>query len=231
MSQPCRQFIVTLSIAHQEFCLHLFDHSGAIHSLGYSTHKFANLFLWVIYVLTFGNPGALIFDTTFIDPMLSPSLPHQPSSGSTTKMGQIIYIHSTPYAIIHPIFISCLIWGRAASSWLVKKGKKFYVIKDYWTHRGRKFTEDEILKKIVGLLGIPELVESWMVQIKGVNKMTDLLWPAFLAHDLSFETCIHQHLLMMPVDEPLVDFSSLQELVSVFIDIIHGKYITILLEH
>ena len=73
------------------------------------------------------------------------------------------------------IFISHLICSRATSSWFIKQGKKVYVIKDYWTHKDRKVTEEEILKKIAGLLDMPEFVEAWLVQVGGVDGTTNLL--------------------------------------------------------
>ncbi|KAG9309724.1 hypothetical protein JVU11DRAFT_10400 [Chiua virens] len=175
MSQPSRCFVAALSITHWEFHLHIFDRVGAIHSLGYDIHKFADLFIQVIYVFAFGNPAVLRFDTTFINPTLSPLFLHQPRSGSAIERAWLIHVRETAYAVVHPIFISHLICGRATSSWLVTTGKKWYVIKDYWAHNGRKFTEEEILKKIAGLLRVPELVESWTVQVDVVNEMTDLL--------------------------------------------------------
>ncbi|KAG6372402.1 hypothetical protein JVT61DRAFT_7875 [Boletus reticuloceps] len=87
MSQPNRRFVVALSLARQEFRLHVFDRSGVIHSLGSNVHK------------------------------------------------------------------------------------------DYWTHKGRKHTEEEILLKIKGLLGVPQLVKAWTVQIENVDETTDCLRP------------------------------------------------------
>ena len=127
------------------------------------------------------------------------------------------------YVVVRPIYFSHLIRGRGTSSWLVKRGKKYYVIKDYWTHKGRKHTEKEILLKIKGLLGVSQLVEAWTVQANGADETTDWLRPSFLVGNKEFETRLHQRLLLSPVGDPLVQFSSLQELVSIFIDIVHGE--------
>lgn len=74
------------------------------------------------------------------------------------------------------------------SSWLVKNGKKLYVLKDYWTHTGRKRTEEEILLKIKGILGVSQLVEAWTVQADGVDETTNWLRPSFLVGNSEFET-------------------------------------------
>lgn len=224
MSQPCRRFVVALSIARQEFRLHVFDHSGAIHSLGYNLHKSANLFVRIMYVFAFGNPASLGFDPTFIDSSLSPSILFRPRSAPAMNRSRLVYIRDIPYTIVCPIFVRHLIRSRATSSWKVKRGKKLYVVKDYWTHKGRKVTEEEILKKIAGQVGVPELVEAWTVQREGADETTNSLRPLFLVHGTEFETRIHRRLLITPVGEPLVNFTSLQELMSIFIDIVHGKY-------
>ena len=101
--------------------------------------------------------------------------------------------------------------------------KKHYVLKDYWTHKGRKRTEKEILLKIKGLLGVSQLVEAWTVQTEGADETTDWLRPPFLVGNKDFETRLHRRLLLTPVGDPLVEFSSLQELISIFIDIVHGE--------
>ena len=224
MSQPSRRFVVAVSLARQEFRIHIFDRSGAIHSLGCNLHKFSDLFARVIYTLSFGSPDKLGFDPTFIDPAVSPSILYRPRSTPAAQISQIIYIRSDVYSVLCPIYISHLIRGRGTSSWLVKKGKKFYIIKDYWTHKGRKHTEEEILLRIKGVLGVSQLVEAWMLQTDGADETTDWLRPAFLVRNKEFETCIHQRLLLTPVGDPLVQFSSLQELVSIFINIVQGEH-------
>lgn len=83
--------------------------------------------------------------------------------------------------------------------------------------------EEDILSKISGLLGVPVLVDAWTVQAGGVDETTDHLRPAFLVENLEFETRIHRRLVMTPVGEPLTQFSTLKELVSIFLDIVHGK--------
>ncbi|KAI5999608.1 hypothetical protein EDD15DRAFT_2160638 [Pisolithus albus] len=227
MSQPSRRFVVALSLARQEFRLHIFDRSGAIHSLGHSLHRAADLFTRIIYTLTFGSPDVLGFDPTFVDPTLSPSILYRPRSAPALQMSRAIYVRETAYTVLRHIYVSHLIRGRGTSSWLVKKGKKHYVVKDYWTHKGRKHTEEQILVKIKGLLGVSQLVEAWTIQTEGADEMTDWLRPAFLVGNTEFETRLHRRLLLSPVGDPLVQFHSLQELVSIFIDIVQVHFVLV----
>lgn len=73
-------------------------------------------------------------------------------------------------------------------------------------------------------MGVPELVEAWTVPLGEDDQSTDLLRPAFLFGSTEFETRIHRRLLMTPVGDPLCTFSCIQELVSIFIDIVDGEY-------
>ncbi|KAG9312836.1 hypothetical protein JVU11DRAFT_6263 [Chiua virens] len=69
--------------------------------------------------------------------------------------------------------------------------KKSYIIKDYWTHRERKHKEEEILSRIKGLLGVPQLVEAWTVQCNNMDVTTNWLRLPFLVTNIEFKTCIH----------------------------------------
>ncbi|KAI6020926.1 hypothetical protein BKA83DRAFT_4126818 [Pisolithus microcarpus] len=214
MSQPSRRFIVAISLACQEFHLHIFNCSGTIHSLGHNLHKSADLFTRLMYTLAFGSPDMLGFDPTFIDPTISPSILYGPRSIPVIQMSRTIYVRRTAYTVLCHIYISHLICGRGTNSWLVKKGKQLYVVKDYWTHEGRKHTEEEILLKVKGLMGVSQLVEAWTIQMEGADETTDQLQPTFLVGNIEFETHLHRHLLLTPVGDPLAQFSSLQELGS-----------------
>ena len=189
--QPARRFVVALSLACQDFRLHIFDRSGAIHSLAHNIHKSANSFCRLLYVFTFGRPEHLGFNPTFLDPSLSPSSVHQPLSIRAVMTSWTVQVSEEVYTIVRPIFVSHLIQGRGTNSWLVRKGRKFFVIKDYWTHTGRRHMEEEMLKKIKGLDGVPTLVAAWTVQTSEGDETTDLIWPRFLVQHATFETCIH----------------------------------------
>lgn len=145
MSQPSRRFVVAISLVRQEFRIHIFDRSGAIHSLGRNLHKFSDLFARVIYTLSFGSLDKLGFDPTFIDPAASPSILYRPCSTFAVQKSRIIYIRESTYTVLHHLYSSYLIRGRGTSSWLVIRKKKLYVLKDYCGHtrgesiRRRKF--------------------------------------------------------------------------------------------
>ena len=57
--------------------------------------------------------------------------------------------------------------------WHVRQNGEDFVIKDSWTHESWVNREADILSKIHGLKGVPQLVTAWMVQIEGSDDQTD----------------------------------------------------------
>ncbi|KIM56168.1 hypothetical protein SCLCIDRAFT_29796 [Scleroderma citrinum Foug A] len=104
---------------------------------------------------------------------------------------------------------------------------KDFIIKDCWTHQGRKVTEEQVLQKLKehGINGLPILKEAWTVQIDGQDDTTDLCHSPFLKSSDNYramcETRVHHHYLLQPLGSPITEFSCLQEFLSIFIDIVH----------
>ena len=229
IAQPGRRFLMTISISAQAFCLHLYDRSGVIHSHGYNIHDHADIFSSFLYFLTFAQPEDLGYDPTFIySGMVSRPL---------SLHSQTICIGAGIYIVVRVIFCSHLICGRATLCLHVRNehGEDF-VVKDCWTHQGRKVTEEQVLQKLkehgtngLPIHGLPILKEAWTVQIGGQDDTTDLRRPSFLKSSNNCgamcETRVHRRYLLQPLGSPITDFSCIQEFLSIFIDIIHGKCI------
>jgi len=51
-----------------------------------------------------------------------------------------------------------------------------FIVKDCWTHQGRKVTKEQVLLKLKkhDINGLPILKEAWTVQIGGWDDTTDL---------------------------------------------------------
>ena len=92
-------------------------------------------------------------------------------------------------------------------------------MKDSWTHKSWVNCKADILSKICGLKGVPQLITAWTVQIEGSDDPTDAQC-SFIPS--SIHICVHQWLLMQPVGLPLSKFKSLWELLSIFIDILES---------
>lgn len=224
MNQPGRRFLMAVSIAAQAFRLHIYDRSGVIHSRGHNIHTDADTFTSLLYFLTFAPPEHLGYDPTFLYSSIIPRSPSSPPR--TIRVGTKIYF------VIRVIFFSQLIRGRATLCLHVRDehGKDF-VVKDCWTHRGRKVTEEQILWKLKehGIPGLPTLKEAWTVQIGGRDDTTDLRRPTFLESSANSramcEDRVHRRYLLDPLGSPVTEFSCIQEFLSIFIDILHGEYI------
>ena len=170
---------------------------------------------------TFTQPKALGYDSMFIYFDIPQSLSSTPR---TIRVGTEVYI------VVRIIFYSQLIRGRATLCLHVRNSQgEDFVVKDCWTHQGRKVTEEQILLKLNehGIHGLPVLKEAWTVQIDGQDDTTDLRRPDFLKSSNNYgamcETRIHRRYLLQPLGSPITEFSCLQEFLSIFIDIIHGE--------
>ena len=94
------------------------------------------------------------------------------------------------------------------------------MIKDAWTHEGRQFCKEEILKKIKGVEGVPHLMDAWTVEIRGLQDRTSTRHSSFPSSDNKVQ--VHCRLVMQPVATPITDFTSIRELLSILIDILDG---------
>lgn len=224
IAQPGRRFLMAISISAQVFRLHVYDRSGVIHSCGYNIHIHADIFSKLLYFFAFAQPKELGYNPTFIyfDIIPRPLL----STSRTICVGTEIYI------VIRVIFCSQLIHGRATPCLHVRNShSEDFVIKDCWTHQGRKVTEEQVLQKLKehGINGLPVLKEAWTVQIDGEDNTTDLRRPPFLKSSDNYgamcETQVHRRYLLQPLGSPITEFSCLQEFLSIFIDLVHGEFI------
>ena len=208
-SQPSRRFLFAMSIADQKFRAHMFDCSGVVHSRPYNLHKSPRALISMLGLLGLGISEQIGYDPTLT------YFPSIPSHLSNSRLNTI-KVKSQTYDIIDRIFFNFLIRGRGTSSWHVCLGKTHYVVKDSWTHMSRLSREEDILRKIRGLKGVPRLVTAWSVRIGNSDDRTDTRRPS----SSSNEVRVHRRLVMQPVARPLSDFRSIRELLSVVIDIL-----------
>ncbi|KAI6030243.1 hypothetical protein EDC04DRAFT_2898525 [Pisolithus marmoratus] len=125
---------------------------------------------------------------------------------------------SIMYDIIDRIFFSFLICGQATSCWHVHLNEEHYMVKDLWMSASWVSHEEDILHKIQGLKGVPELVAAWTVKIGSSDDNMHL------HHDFPFhieDVQIHHRLVMWLVATPLSNFNSIHKLLSIFIDVLN----------
>ena len=200
-----------LSIANQELHAHMFDRSGVVHSRPYHIHQSPRVLLCMLGMLAFSNPEHIGCDPTLVYPSPRSS---QLISPGTIQVGPMIY------TIIRQLFFNFLLCGQGTSGWHVWRDGEDYVIKDLWTHASRVNQEEDILNKIHGMKGVPQLVAAWTVKIAGSDDRTDTRRSSFPS--LS-GIRVHRRLAMQPVGVPLSDFKTIRELLSIIIDVLDSK--------
>jgi len=91
MAQPGCRFLMAISISAQVFRLHIYNHSGVIHSCSYNIHVHADMFSNLLYFFTFAQPEHLGYDPTLIyfDIIPRPLL----LTSRTIRVGAEIYHH------------------------------------------------------------------------------------------------------------------------------------------
>ncbi|KAF8547968.1 hypothetical protein OG21DRAFT_1489778 [Imleria badia] len=178
IAEPGRHFLIVLSIANIHFRMHVFDHSGVVHSCGYNLHRHAGFFVQVLYTLTTAPPEHLGFD-----PTLSFSTTISRMNCLCTEL--YIMLNGKKYIILSLLFYNEMIHGRTTLCFIIYDpvNRKRYVVKDSWTRLGRVTTEEDMLTRIKekGLTyGVPVLEAVWTVQISGKDDSTDLHRPNYL---------------------------------------------------
>ncbi|KAI6023054.1 hypothetical protein BKA83DRAFT_4627261 [Pisolithus microcarpus] len=176
----------------------------------------------MLAMLTLGDPKHIGYDPTLI---YFPSIPRQISSRNTSP--GTIQVASTMYNIVDQIFFSFLICGWATSCWHVRLNNKHYVVKDSWTCVNQVSCEEDILRKIQDLKGVPQLIAAWTVEIGGSDDRTHLCHESIFPSD---DVQIHRRLVMQPVATPLSNFNSIHELLSVFIDVL-DMHMTLVMQY
>lgn len=245
VAQPGRRFLPILSITRStEFRLHIFDRAGLIHSRNYCIHRNADYLVAVLYTLVFGSPKLVGYDPTiFFSPAFERSI--------QTRAPPTIQIGDTTHMIVRCLFSGEVINGRATLCFVVTDAVesdknnprqvkllpnadplKEYVVKCSWTRLGRMMKEEQMLLRIKqsGLRhGVPVLVKAWTVQIDGIDDSTVLRRPDYLLRHLTEdklpEVRVQRRLLLEHVGTPLEDFTCIQELLSVLVDIVDGAFV------
>jgi len=162
----------------------MFDHSGVVHSRPYNIHQFPHTLLCILALLAFCKPKQVGYDPTII--YFSPHL-SQNTGRSAIQVGSLIY------DIIKQVFFNYLICGQGTLCWHVCCDGQDYIVKDLWTHESWVDHEKDILTKIRGLKGVPQLIATWTVQIGGKDDQTDTHHPI----PTSSSICVHQQLLTL----------------------------------
>lgn len=120
--------------------------------------------------------------------------------------------------------------GRGTACYCVKNPTtgEIFAMKDYWVDNSQLQHESNMLEKLRGVRGIPILVKAWSVPFRGQSDSTMHIRLHYKHLTTNVKMAIgtgrtHRRILMSPFATSIVNFSSVEELVSAVCDIVHGK--------
>ena len=107
--------------------------------------------------------------------------------------------------------------------YLARRGEELYIIKDHWVEN--PLQEARMMKQLKGIRGVPNLVDSWVVEVRpGVVDVTSRYRPEEARiHMKSVRT--HARAVISPRGRQLSKFRTKRELVQCLRDILTSKYI------
>ena len=223
-TQLNRRFVPFLAICSCKIYFFVTDWEGQtiadICHLHYGSYYALNL-IRVIVALMFGGT-----ETTGFDPTMT-----------TTPEGDISTISSNgqEYKVKSTIAAVRGIVGRSTRVWsALNANKELCIIKDGWIHKGRAMAEEEHLRALDGVTGVPKLVWGETVQIHNPEDSSRQSFcpdsTAWIRRGFSNETKLrlHRHLVLTPVGQDLSSFTSLGELVAALRDVVVGRSISCL---
>ena len=112
--------------------------------------------------------------------------------------------------------------GRGTIIYLAEREGKQYIIKDHWVENPQQ--EAVMMTHMKGIRGIPQLVDSWVVEIRpGVADVTSRYRSE--ERRVSMKAIrTHVRKVMSPRGRPLIKFRTKRELVQCIRDILVGEY-------
>jgi hypothetical protein len=109
---------------------------------------------------------------------------------------------------------------------------EIFAMKDYWVDNNQLEHESTILQRLRGVPGIPIQVKAWNVQFQGEADSTMRIRRPYKNLATNVKRAIgmgrtHRRILMSPFATSIVNFTSVEELITAVCDIVHGKVIAL----
>ena len=223
-SAPC------VRLLGQHIILTFFDRGGSLSTAPLDINKYPDEFLRILIALSRAPLCDIGFDETVI------------SHADGRKRFLVAWtgaLVGSEVIVDNLLFISDAIHRHGTTVWGAQmhspgKPPRQIVVKDSWIDPLRKFTEGTILAKLnkAGVKGVPKLIHEQQVQgphplrlDSKVNQSTHFL-RTLLSRTVkvpSYHVRVLSRVLMEPVGQRIFDFSSLAELLVVFIDYVLSR--------
>ncbi|KAG2115637.1 hypothetical protein DEU56DRAFT_932627 [Suillus clintonianus] len=196
--QPWRRFVLIITIANRQLCLHYFDRSGLIISRPVNIYDYPVHLLEVLNTLTLVHTNNLGYDPTMH--MCDPTC-----KGSHTNLREhaIGWVESYDQAILS---IMSVLWrsqgffSRGTICYRVQTSDGTeYALKDCWVAEEKKYHEVTVLKMVEGIPNVVKLVADWDVLYDGESDCTEplVLYSSKLELLKAFHDFVTAHALML----------------------------------
>lgn len=134
------------------------------------------------------------------------------------------------YEILKMVWSSQGLVGRGTACYCVRdpNTNQVFAMKDYWVDKNQLDHESNILRRLDGIQGIPIVVKAWNVPFQGQPDSTLRIRAPYKNLRANIKRAIgkgriHRRILMTPFATSILNFSSVEELISALCDIVHGE--------
>lgn len=223
-AQESRRFVCSLAIYGKEMRLNVIDHEGIMYQKVSLEGGYENALTVIRIIASFmcGDSIALGRD---------PTIQLKPDGTVDTIMVNDESGVTTTYRVIRKLYAATGVIGRCTRVWqahLLNDPAKVVVIKDTWPLVVRQTLEEEVLKKLKGVSGIPAVTVAVTVITSTYGGGRNFVDSTDLYRKAVSSTCamssrIHRRLVMSTVGLKLQNFQCLSELIGAFRDVIIGE--------
>ncbi|KAG1722132.1 uncharacterized protein EDB91DRAFT_1256195 [Suillus paluster] len=145
-----------------------------------------------------------------------------PSPAANIPLSMVLPIEEVPKDPLYLIFSTQGLIGHGTTCYLVRKDEEEYIIKDHWVLGGKSEVLNEIcmMEKMDGICGVPCLVEYWLVEMEPSEVDETVKYHQKVLHSIQGTSCTHVCLVLKPCVQPLYQFRSHTEFLTVIWDIL-----------
>ena len=221
-AQPDRRFVLGISLVNSNMSLVVFNRGFMLASETFDIHKNPERLVRIMAGFMFADRKFLGFD---------PSMEVTEVDGQCSRT---VTVNSNVYDIEDIIHVEDVVRGRATVCLKVTRNGGTYVVKDAWVDPSRQMKEPELMKKLDGVEGVPQLIEHEIVKIDGAVVSTFIDIEALsnlnsfteeqgeVVNELDLRERVRT--VLSPFGRRIRAFKSIRELFQAFIDVVNGMF-------
>ncbi|KAG1746249.1 hypothetical protein EDD22DRAFT_958427 [Suillus occidentalis] len=147
---------------------------------------------------------------------------HPSDSGDNDEVIGKVTVNDHEYLLLKVLFSCQGLVGRGTVCYLARRNGEEYIVKDHWV-KGNKdaiLNEVKMLEEMKGVVGVPELVEYWLVEVEKGQPDEMQNYCQTIHNSTVGMSRTHVRLVLKPRAHPLHMFRSKKELVKILRDIV-----------